>query len=119
MLIRPIMTACVGVRAYLHRYMPTNVLLGRLRTRQGLKWGIPAMLLGVAYLGAAAVATTLIERGAPGWVNLLVLLFIWNGLKFLWNGPVSLLILARVRCAEHQLARDEAATDEQYRRAVA
>jgi hypothetical protein len=99
MVIRPILTACIGIRAYLRRYMPTNILLDRLRTRRGLKWGIPAMLLGVAYLGAAAIATTLIERGAPGWVHLLVLLFIWNGLKFLWNGPVSLLALGRFHWA--------------------
>lgn len=116
MLIRPILTACIGIRAYLHRYMPTNILLSRLRTRRGLKWGIPAMPRGVVYLGAAALATTLIERGAPGWINLLVLLFIWNGLKFLWNGPISLLNLARVRWAEHCLSRDDAATDRQYDR---
>ncbi len=34
------------------------------------------------------------------WLNILVILFIWNAMKFLWIGPVSLVLLAHVRTRE-------------------
>lgn len=89
MLTRLLWNASVSTRGYLRRYVPTNILLDRIRQRQGLKWGIPAMLIGVLYIYAAAICTTLIDRGASTWLTVLVLLFIWNGLKFAWIGPVS------------------------------
>ena len=55
MLIPTLWTLSVRTRMFLRRWMPTNVLLDRLRTRRGLKWGAPAMGLGVAYFRAAAV----------------------------------------------------------------
>ena len=33
------------IHHFLRRYMPTNILLAALRTRRGLKWGVPAMLI--------------------------------------------------------------------------
>ena len=79
------------------RCAPTNLLLNAIRTRCGLKWGVPAMLLAVPYLYAAAICTTILNGDGPGWLYLLVLLFIWNAFKFLWIGPVSLLRLLRSR----------------------
>jgi len=58
------------------------------------------MLIGVAYFYAGAICTTLIDRGAPTWLTVLVLLFIWNGLKFAWIGPVSLITVIRLRRRE-------------------
>ena len=49
-----------STRAVLRRRMPTNILLD---TRRGLEWGIPAMLLGVIYIFAAAYCSTLIAHG--------------------------------------------------------
>ena len=46
--------------------------------------------------------TTLIDRGAPGWFHLLVLLCIWNAFKFLAMGPVSVVRLVRARTAERR-----------------
>ena len=82
------------------RYAPTNLLLNAIRTRRGLKWGVPAMLLAVPYFYAAAICTTIINDGGPGWLYLLVLLFVWNAFKFLWIGPVSLVQLIHVRAGE-------------------
>lgn len=79
------------------RYAPTNLLLNAIRTRRGLKWGIPAMLLAGVYFYAAAICTTIINGGGPGWLYLLVLLFVWNAFKFLWIGPVSVVQLASAR----------------------
>lgn len=82
------------------RYAPTNLLLNAIRTRRGLKWGVPAMLLAGVYFYAAAICTTIINDGGPGWLHLLVLVFVWNAFKFLWNGPVSLIQLVRRRRQE-------------------
>ncbi|UWF78378.1 MULTISPECIES: hypothetical protein [Microbacterium] len=58
------------------------------------------MLLAAPYLLAASICTNLIADGGPGWLNLLVLLFIWNAMKFLIIGPVSFALLVRVRSQE-------------------
>ena len=84
------------------RYAPTNLLLNAIRTRCGLKWGVPAMLLAVPYLYAAAICTTIINDGGPGWLYLLVLLLVWNAFRFLWIGPVSLIQLISVRAGERR-----------------
>ncbi|WP_243227601.1 sulfate permease [Microbacterium sp. CIAB417] len=104
-MLRLLWAASVRIRYFLRRYMPTNILLDLIRTRRGLKWGIPAMLLAAPYLLAASICTSIIEDGGPGWLNLLVLLLIWNALKFIWIGPVSL-----VR-ARSQLRREPGAAD--------
>ena len=95
-----------SVRAHkLLRWAPTNLLLDRIRTRRGLKWGLPAMLLVAPLLLAAATCTAGIQDGGPGWLNLLVGLFIWDALKFLVIGPVSLVLLARARTQEAMARR--------------
>ncbi len=106
-MIRQLWTLSVHTRAFLHRYMPTNILLDAIRTRRGLKWGVPAMLLAVPYLLAASTFTTLIADGGPGWLNLLVLLCVWNTMKFMTMGPISLILLARIRVREAVDARAE------------
>lgn len=92
-------------RYVFRRYMPTNILLDAIRTRRGLKWGIPAMLLAVPYGLAAAILAQIIENGGPGWLNALVLLSIWNLLKVLWIGPVSLVLLVQVHAHEFRTRR--------------
>ena len=99
-MLRLLWNLSIRVRLFLRTYMPTNILLNALRTRRGLKWGVPAMLIAVPYLLGAWLLTVWIADGGPGWLNLLVLLFIWNALKFLLNGPITLVILIRARHAE-------------------
>lgn len=99
-MIRLLWAASTRTRYYLRRYMPTNIALDAIRTRQGLKWGLPAMLLAAPYLLVASICTNLIADGGPGWLNLLVLLFVWNALKFIVIGPISLVLLVRVRIRE-------------------
>ncbi len=106
MLIRTLSTLSVRTRTFLRRWMPTNILLDKLRTRRGLKWGVPAMGLGVVYLLIAAVSITLIKGG---WSQVLYIVFavcLWNALKFLLFGPTSLLLLVRARVHEHRAKRD-------------
>lgn len=99
-MLRLIWTASGHTAAYLRAYMPSNILLDRIRRRDGLKWGIPAMLIAVPYLAIAYWCTTLIDAGGPGWLHLIVLVTIWSGLKFIIMGPVSLVLLAKARFGE-------------------
>ena len=88
--------ASTAIRGYLRYYMPTNVVLEMLRTRRRLKWAVPAALVLVpAYLYAVSLVATIIERGGPGWLNVLVMLFFWNALKFAAMSIVSGTSLAR------------------------
>ena len=104
-MFRLIWIASIHTRDFLHRYMPTNIVLDKLRTRLGLKWGAAAMLLAIPYLAVAKILTILIDRGAPGWFHLLVLLCIWNAFKFLVIGPVSVVLLVRARADERRERR--------------
>ncbi|WP_019482529.1 hypothetical protein [Arthrobacter sp. TB 23] len=101
-MFRLIWTASVHTRYFLRCYMPTNILLDAIRTRRGLKWRLPAMLLVIPYLYVAGILRVLIEDGGPGWLHLLVLLCVWNAMKFAIMGPVSLVLLIRVRAAERR-----------------
>ncbi|WP_241980389.1 sulfate permease [Cryobacterium sp. Hh11] len=80
--------------------MPTAIVIDAIKTRRGLKWGVPAMLLAVPYALIAVYFRAQIDAGGPGWLNLLVLLCLWNALKLLLIGPISLLKLLAVRVRE-------------------
>ncbi|MDJ0334908.1 sulfate permease [Salinibacterium sp. G-O1] len=99
-MLRIIWIASFHIRQFMRRYMPTNILLNAIRTRRGLKWGVPAMLLALPYLYVASVCAALIDNGGPGWLYLIALVCVWNALKFVWIGPVSVGLLVRTRAAE-------------------
>lgn len=90
----------VALRGYLRCYMPTNRAVESLRTFQGLNWAIPVALIATpSYIFAMSVCATSVERGGPGYLNVLVLLFAWNAMKFAVLGvltPVYWLTLHRV-----------------------
>lgn len=90
------------IYAFFQRSMPTNLLIRATHTRRGLKWGVPAMLIAVVYIVIAAALAQWVAGGAPGWFNLLVLLCLWNALKFAVNGPITLVRLLRVRRLERR-----------------
>lgn len=107
MLLYLYMRAAIRIHDLL-RYAPTNRLLRCLRSRRGLKWGVPFMLLGATYLFAAAMVSTWLRDGGPGWLNLVVVLGVWNGLKFVSYGPISVFLLLRVRVLEARRDRSRA-----------
>ena len=100
LMFRLIWIASVYTRYFLRRNVPTNMLLDAIRTRRGLKWGVPAMLLTLPDLYVASFLTALIEDGAPGWLHVLVRLCVWNAMKFAFMGPVSVVLLLRARASE-------------------
>ncbi|MGD9961482.1 sulfate permease [Nocardioides sp.] len=105
-MFRLIVTASTRFRWFLRCYAPSNIALDAIRSRSGLKWGIPAALMLVpAYLFAASFTSALIERGAPGWLNIVVLVLIWDALKLAVMAPVSVGLLLRARLAERSPRR--------------
>ena len=106
-MFRFIWTLSVRTRDYLHRYMPSNRLLAAVRTRRGLKWGLPAMLVATPYILVATICSSLVADGGPGWLHLVVLWGCWNALKFILMGPISVVLLARVRIREAMIRRDQ------------
>jgi hypothetical protein len=83
-----------AIRSYLRFYMPTNRAVDWLRSPRGLKWAIPFALLAVpGYLGAMAICASLALHPGLGWLNVLVLLFFWDAVKF-----AMLAVLVSWRC---------------------
>ncbi len=60
------------------------------------------MALAIPYLYAASICAQVAENGGPGWLHLLVLLFIWNALKMAWIGPMSVFQLLRVQIVKRR-----------------
>lgn len=110
-MFRLIWALSVRTRYFLRRYVPTDILLDALRVRRGLRWGVQAMLLAIPYLYAASICAQIIGDGGPGWLHLLVLLFIYNAMKFAIMGPVSLVLLLRARVREHVEQQHEQRAD--------
>ena len=106
-MFRLIWTLSVRTRDYLHRYMPSNRLLAAIRTRRGLKWGIPAMLVALPYILIASICSSSAADGGPGWLHLIVLWTCWNALKFIIMGPVSVVLLVRARLLEAAIRRHQ------------
>lgn len=100
-MFRLIWNASIHIRYFMRRWMPTNLVLDRVRTRNGLKWGVPAMLLAIPYLYLASLLAIIVRDGGPGWLNIFMLVAFWSALNMLWIGPISLILLARVRIHEH------------------
>ena len=86
-------------------HAPSNRLASRLRAQGGLGSALAAIAAGAAYLFAAATCTMLLDRGGPGWLNVLVLLFIWNAFKLALTGPAILVARARQQMAQRRSPR--------------
>ena len=99
-MFRIIWVISIHLRNVMRRYMPTNILLDAIHTRRGLKWGVPAMLLTIPYLLAASVCTALIDGGASRWLYVVAVVCIWNALKFIVIGPVSVALLLQCKRSE-------------------
>ncbi|MGF3055359.1 sulfate permease [Microbacterium sp. YY-01] len=104
-MLRIIWMASLYARAYMRRFMPTNIPLDEFRTRRGWKWGVPAMLLAAVYFDLATPTTMLREHGASKLLYLMMIVCVWNAFKFLIYGPVSLVLLARARGNERRICR--------------
>lgn len=118
-MIRSIWILSIYVRAVMQRCMPTNILLARIRRRQGLKWGVPAMLVAMPYLIVAIWCSTLTNGDGPGWLNLIALVCLWNAMKFIVMGPISVVLLLRSRHHETVARRAAESPDSSEKRSPA
>ena len=79
-----------ALRGYLRFYMPTNRTVDWLRGPRGRRWAIPvSLIVAPSYLFAMAICANIVERGGPAYLNLLVVLFAWNAIKFAATGVLS------------------------------
>ena len=99
-MIRLLWAASTNIHYFTRRYLPSNILLDAIRTRRGLRWGVPAMLLATPYLLIANLCAQAIADNGPRWLHLVVLWSIWNALKMVWIGPVSVVLLIGARLRE-------------------
>lgn len=84
LLALPVLLGVARVHSYLEVYAPSNVLIRRVRTsRPTLR--ICAMLgaLATGLLVAMKLSACAVAAGAPGWLNLFVLVLAWDALKLL------------------------------------
>jgi hypothetical protein len=89
------------------RFCPGNIVLRRVHTRTGIKWGPLVGLAGTAVYGLVMVASgTIVRDGGPEWVNLFFIVGFWNTLRFTFLIPTSIVRLLRVRHQEKVLLRD-------------
>ncbi len=99
----------ISARIYhvVQRFAPSNIIIRRVHTRAGIKWGPLVGLAGVlAYGLLLVVAGTLIREGVSGWLSLLVLVGFWNMVRFSVLIPASVIRLLRVRHQEKLALRD-------------
>ena len=89
------------------RFCPSNIVIRRVHTGTGIKWGPLVGLAGIVVYGLVMVATgTIVRDGGPGWVNLFFIIGFWNTCRFTFLIPTSVLRLLRVRHQEKVLLRD-------------
>lgn len=85
LLALPVIAAVAAMHRNLQLCAPSNVLVRRVRAREP-RWRIAAVLsaLALALLVAMHTLGGLTADGAPGWVNLVVLLLAWDAIKVGW-----------------------------------
>ncbi|MBM9458768.1 hypothetical protein JK386_02560 [Nocardioides sp. zg-536] len=95
----PVIIAVAALHRYIQLYAPSNVLVRRVRAQEprciaaALLGFLAAVLLVAMHLLSEAVAA-----GAPGWLNLGVLVLAWDELKVGWLA-VSVIVRAIVGVA--------------------
>lgn len=85
LLALPVIVAVAAVHRYLQHLAPTNLLVRRVRAQE-CRWRTVIMLAGltVGLLLVMQAVTAALASGAPGWLNLVVLLLAWDALKVAW-----------------------------------
>lgn len=81
----PVIVAVTALHCYLQAYAPTNVLARQVRSGPP-RWRTVAALSLLAAFAIVAVHALgeAVANGAPGWLNLVVLLLAWDAIKLLF-----------------------------------
>lgn len=101
LLALPVIAAVTFVHGYLLLYAPSNILVRRARA-SGPSLSAVAAVLSVAggLIVAMRVTSDAVAAGAPGWLNLVILVLAWDAIKL---GLLAILVIGR--CARPHLRR--------------
>ena len=101
----PVIVALALVHRLVQVVAPSNLLVRRVRSAQP-RWRTGGVLLGLAtvLLLTMHVVADAVSAGAPGWLNLVVLVLAWDALKVGWLA-VSVIIRAIVGIARQSVGR--------------
>lgn len=100
------MYLAAAIHRYLQTYAPSNLLVAYARrTRPRLCVVGTLLALAAALMLGALVLSERAASGGPGWLHLLALTAIWDGLKF-----AALALAVLLRCATATLRRVTART---------
>jgi len=83
------------VSRWLQQWMPWNRAITHIRARHSLGWVFGTQAVAATCFLLGHLADQAIRGGATGWLHLVVMFFCWQGLRFMWLGPICLRLLAR------------------------
>lgn len=82
LLMLPVVFVVAHVYAYLQLYAPSNVLIAHVRSAPPrLRTAVALLLLAATLLVAMHLVAEAVASGAPGWLNLVVLILAWDAIK--------------------------------------
>lgn len=101
LLALPVIAAVALAHRYLLLYAPSNILIRRVREKVPALSTAAAMLaIALSLIVAVKVVSDAVAAGAPGWLNLVVLVLAWDAIKI---GLLAVSVIAR--CMVHALRR--------------
>ncbi|RYP84341.1 hypothetical protein EKO23_16005 [Nocardioides guangzhouensis] len=79
----PVLVLVMCAHRYLQRYAPSNALISRVRIAPPRWWtAILLAVLATTTLAAMHLLAEAVAAGAPGWLNLVVVVLGWDSIKF-------------------------------------
>lgn len=98
LLALPVIAAVALAHRYLRLHAPSNRLIARARSaRPTLRLAVGLGLLAVVLIAVGHRMALAIEDGAPAWLNLAVLVLLWDAIKVML---VALCVLVRALAAD-------------------
>lgn len=104
-LVIPVIVAVACVQRVLQAVAPSNMLITRIRrAAPGCREGAGLLVLALLLLVAIRLLTVAVSGGAPGWLNLFVLVLAWDAIRFMLLGA-SIVLRSGLRAARMARAR--------------
>lgn len=104
LLMVPVVVLVAAVHRVLQLYAPSNVLAARVRReRPRIRVLVGLVVIAAMLVVAAHLVATWAATGGPGWLNLVVLIAVWDAFKF--AALAVIVALRRARIALRQTAR--------------
>ena len=106
---------CISPYRWCQRWLPSKILVRRVCTRRGLRWGVPLALLGLIHFTAGAGCVGAVQLGGSPWWYLGTVICWWTTLKLVGHGLYAAVMLPIVRArARSGPARADANSSGKY-----